>query len=231
MPNAFNFFKTFIGELKETPFYEMSQAEYNNKINKIQRMAGRAEEEIIEATCEHTDASQTTMYVKNRRQAIIVWIHYAMKCLPEEAVETIYSNEGTPSIINLWKTIYVRLEGIKYFLEEHYGTYLKEPDTPATAAGLHKADIDCEDQDKVQMNMSMPQIGFLLRLLVDMLILKPKANTILFRIVTRNFKTAKQEQMSEESLYKKFRYPDRVAVLATLDLLFALINHIKKNFM
>ncbi len=83
---------------------------------------------------------------------------------------------------------------------------------------------------KLPTALSVPQIGFWLRIFHDMKLIKPVFKMPMFRFFAAHMSSMQQEHISDDSLKKKFESPQRPAIDAVLDMLFEMINYVKKRW-
>lgn len=84
------------------------------------------------------------------------------------------------------------------------------------------------NSNKVEMNLSVGQISLGLKLLLDTGIIQNKNASEILRMVSRNFKTKKSEQISEDSLRNKSYNIETAAVQGVKEVIVGLLNEVRK---
>jgi len=82
--------------------------------------------------------------------------------------------------------------------------------------------------NKLKLNMSVPEIALLFRLLDEEKILNYKYKTDIYRFIASSFKTEKQDEISEASIKNKFISPDDTSIRNIEIFLANLRQHLKK---
>ncbi len=82
----------------------------------------------------------------------------------------------------------------------------------------------------LETSLSVPQLAFIIKLLVNKGIIKNQSYRNLSQIAAQSFKTNNAEKISAESLRIKSHSPDRSSVSKVKEVLITLVNHINTNF-
>ena len=76
--------------------------------------------------------------------------------------------------------------------------------------------------------MSVPQLGFFMKLLVDTGVVNNKNQTELLKTICRSVRTLRNETISIDSLHNKYYNVDKNTIESVKDKLFLMINQVKK---
>lgn len=116
------------------------------------------------------------------------------------------------------------INGLKKILE------LKEhaEQTESEQSEEHSETTSLNEISKLEMNLSVPTIALLYRLLDEEKIFKYKCRTEIYRHISSTLKSLKQDNISAESVANKFLSPDPTAIKNLEILISNLRQHLKK---
>ncbi len=202
MANSISFFKEIIEGYSE-PFYKRAEADYEHKLQYVQRSMKKAKEELMEISCGHTDKSQTAVYMQNNRQAFVALANTLTDHLSIEDAKTVYDDTNCNSYVGLIKGMYRCIEQVLDYMMLHFGEHLTANCIPPQIYRMammgkleQKMKQLCEDLNALGVNKTLLEIA-----------IEP----------IRNFLCGKDKRNTHQYLQYLDEYTDALAALCQED--------------
>lgn len=98
-----------------------------------------------------------------------------------------------------------------------------------TTAKRSELSDDNEPYEKIKTELTVPQLAYIFRLLLDLGIFKQRKRTDIMKFISDNFKTHNVEEISINSLRSKYYTTDEGSKQVIKDILIKMVNQINKG--
>ncbi len=159
-------------------------------------------------------------YVQDLQQSLLTYAAQVIKHLENTDLQ-MYSFSDDYTLPDVFKHIFLSLQGLIGFIEQQFSQYLNLANT----APYH--DVS-PSEEKIKTSLSVAQLALLVRLFREVDIFPDQNQNNIFRRLIGILSSTKQEAISDTSMKGKFYQHDRHTISVLKDKVIAMLNYLNQ---
>jgi len=193
--------------------YHFYQRLFIEQVNVIQQ-------KMLQYVHEAPSRKKAQKYVQDHQQALLTYAAQLNKHLENTDLE-VYSFSGDYILPDVFRHIFLHLQGLIAFIEQQFSQYLNLANT----APRHDVSLS---EEKIKTSLSVAQLALLVRLFKEVDIFPEQNQNNIFRRLSGILSSTNQEAISDTSMKAKYYQHDRHTIEVLKDKVIAMLNYLNQ---